>query len=475
MIRLLRFAVQVVFFVVALLFFLRVLNNEGFREIFTSLHLFPGLIRNHGESAWLWLTVAMLFLPVLAGRLYCSFLCPVGFIQDLVSDISARLKLPRRPAITSLRFPVFSLAACLVLLLADSGFVGYVDHFSHFGRLVDLFRSRFSLSGWLTVLFIISIAVLPFLWPRWFCTVLCPSGALHGLLNQVSFLRFRSKGSCGKCKKCTVNCPTQCIRNGQVDHAFCVTCFECLEGCSRGSFRLAFGPRAGREPFSHGRREFIRIGSAATAGMAFGGTLRVLALSPDVKNVHTVLPPGSLTAGHLFSRCTSCNLCMIACPTHVISPAGLENGLAGFLKPKMNYDRGFCTYECRRCLEVCPTRALHPYPLEEKKRTKMGTAEINEKLCIPFVSPKDCVACAETCPTGAVHVSRHLGVGQPHIKKELCIGCGACQFACPVIPLKAIIVRAERVQGVAAPPEQKSHHGQGHRYRHGRSASEFPF
>jgi len=51
-----------------------------------------------------------------------------------------------------------------------------------------------------------------------------------------------------------------------------------------------------------------------------------------------------------------------------------------------------------------------------------------------------CGACAEHCPTHAAHmVPFRDGLAIPQVDVSLCIGCGACQFACPASP-KAMTV-----------------------------------
>ncbi|MBM4355583.1 MAG: 4Fe-4S ferredoxin, partial [Deltaproteobacteria bacterium] len=63
--------------------------------------------------------------------------------------------------------------------------------------------------------------------------------------------------------------------------------------------------------------------------------------------------------------------------------------------------------------------------------------------CPPLAYGKGCVTCNEFCPTSpkAVKLAPIPGsdLNGPRIDTDACIGCGACEFVCP-LPLPAILV-----------------------------------
>ena len=74
------------------------------------------------------------------------------------------------------------------------------------------------------------------------------------------------------------------------------------------------------------------------------------------------------------------------------------------------------------------------------------------------VKRKACGACAEHCPTKAISMKPYGDPSErlriPEVDEEACIGCGACEHPCPVLPRKAIWVEARSPHGRAKKIEQ---------------------
>jgi ferredoxin len=165
-----------------------------------------------------------------------------------------------------------------------------------------------------------------------------------------------------------------------------------------------------------------------------------------------VLPPGAGSLAHFQNLCTACQLCVASCPDQVLRPSITRHGLAGFLQPYQDFDVSFCSYNCSNCSQICPTGAIRPLTVEQRRLVRTGTAEFLADLCVVKTHGISCGACNEHCPTQAVHmVPWENGLTIPEVAPDLCIGCGGCEFICPVRPHRAIVVNGLSIHERAKP------------------------
>jgi formate hydrogenlyase subunit 6/NADH:ubiquinone oxidoreductase subunit I len=204
------------------------------------------------------------------------------------------------------------------------------------------------------------------------------------------------------------------------------------------------------------RREFFM--SSSLAGFGIAGTLMNHKLKVEASRRNLpVSPPGSIGVHHFADRCTACHQCVSQCPSGVLRPTLLEYGVTGMMIPKMDFTRSFCNYECSLCSQICPTRALLPLDNAEKKKTQIGIAIFEKKLCVVVTDGTDCGACAEHCPTGAIEMINYKnGVLIPKVTVKFCVGCGACEHACPVRPVRSIIIKSNETHLTAELQESKA-------------------
>jgi ferredoxin len=478
-----------------------------------TIQLVPSLVALATGAALAWLVIALMTLAV--GRVYCSAICPLGILQDVIARLAAWARrrpafLPYAPPRTWLRQLVLWGTVAGVIAGWSGLVLSLVDPYSNFGRIAaDLFRPVVTLANnavahaanaigigtlyrvepsWAGIgvlhqpaLFLLLLVVLVVLRGRLYCNTLCPVGTLLGWLARVAVFRLAiDPHVCGKCGDCLHACKAQCIdlRHRTIDFSRCVACYNCLGAClDQGiGYRFAWGRKPRRDPTpavppDPQRRAFLAntvVGVAAALGgpiLAAQGRDRPIRSNPgteaaaeDNEPSRAICPPGAGSVDHFLARCTACHLCLSACPTRVLQPAFLEYGIAGLMKPRLDFTKSPCTYTCRECAAVCPDGAIVRLELAEKQLIRIGEAHLDLDRCIVKTKGTDCAACSEQCPTQAITtVPFGNNLRLPQLNRDFCIGCGGCEYACPVLPQKAITVTGYRRHGRARKPiDQKA-------------------
>ena len=446
--------------------------------------------------------IVIVILTVLFGRVYCSTLCPLGTLQDVIGFVAGR-KGKRRAfqfsePLNVLRYSI--LALTVLFLIAGSGLLlNLLDPFSSFGRIfADLFRpvvllmnnvAAVALEQWevytlprvrwavfASVSVGISLATLMLVvWlaatrGRLYCNTICPVGALLGLLAKVSFLRITiDPDACKRCNRCEDACKAGCIDSRQktVDISRCVSCYNCFAVCPKDGMRFEnrWRRRAPAAKPDRERREFLLNSGVFLLGLTGIAEEKKIIIQSKPTTIPErvtcpVSPPGSGSIAHFTAACTACHLCVSACPSRVLVPSIFEFGLDGVMQPRMNFHTGHCNYDCTICMDVCPSGAILPLAVEEKKLTQLGVAKFIKENCVVYTDNTVCGACSEHCPTKAVDMVPYPNPANkklkiPEMKPEYCIGCGGCEHACPTKPYKAIYVDGNPVHRLAKKPVVK--------------------
>ena len=331
---------------------------------------------------------------------------------------------------------------------------------------------------------LIVVGFLAFKGGRTYCNDVCPVGTTLSFLSRFAMFRpVIDHDKCKHCRACELHCKAQCIDIGKdhemIDYSRCVDCFNCLEQCKFGALEYKYAWSATKnaknvalepentvsatnnaenvaleekEPKS--RRAFMTGTALAVAAAALkgvearaqeaakktdGGFADVLPKQAP-KRVTPVTPPGSKSVKSFYQHCTACQLCEAECPNDVLRPSGRLDYL---MQPEMSFEKGFCRPECTRCAELCPTGAIQKITKEEKTQYHVGTAGVNVDLCLEATGKSPCCKCAEVCPTGAIAMVQQGETRRPAVAEEICIGCGKCEYLCPVRPISAITVNGK--------------------------------
>lgn len=495
--------------ILAVLFFLSI--TALFLDFTGTVHAWLGwMAKIQFLPAVLALNVGVILLLVLLtwvfGRIYCSVICPLGVLQDVISWISGRRKKKKfrfsySPEKKILRYGV--LVLFLIALIAGIGsVVALLAPYSSYGRIAqNLFAPLYqwgnnglaylaeradsyafyetevwmrSLPTFLIALVtLVVLAVLAWKNGRTYCNTICPVGTVLSFFSRFALFRpVMDTDKCKNCGLCARKCKAACIdlTHHTIDYSRCVDCMDCIESCKhqalqyrlykRAQDKAAPQPQEGGEPketVDQGRRSFLTATALVTATAALhaqekkvDGGLAVIEDKKAPERKTPIVPPGAWSARHFAQHCTACQLCVSVCENHVLRPS---TDLVRLMQPEMSYERGYCRPECTRCSEVCPAGAIRPITRAEKSSLQIGHAVWIKKNCIPLTDGVECGNCARHCPNGAIqmipsdaHNPESLKI--PAVNVERCIGCGACENLCPARPFSAIYVEGHKAHSI---------------------------
>ena len=184
----------------------------------------------------------------LLGRVVCGWLCPFGFVQDLVYKIPGFRKVKNLPGHRMLKnLPYIVLLFFVILLpslvvdIMGTGSPWFCEYLCPSGTLfagipLVVMNSSLRLAAGLRFLWKISVLLLVLGLAikiyRPFCKYLCPLGAVYGCFNKVALYRFNiDEGRCIQCKACQRVCGMDIKVWQNPNSAECIRCGACKAAC----------------------------------------------------------------------------------------------------------------------------------------------------------------------------------------------------------------------------------------------------
>jgi len=338
--------------------------------------------------------------------------------------------------------------------------VGSGLHFILGGLLLSFQQPYFRLGIWLGLIFVFLIA-LNFRITRFWCRALCPLGALLGIVSRWSVLGLvKNPEHCNDCNRCLLRCQGGDDPIGGVPwhQPECHLCLNCVDECPEHGLRFQFFPGQKAVGVNLQRRKVL---TGLAAGVAVVPLARSTSGFATERHERLLRPPGALDEEYFLARCIRCGECMKVCPNNALHPAFSEAGIEGLWTPVLVPRIGYCETSCVLCSQVCPTGAIWEITAKEKgwsvdvaradKPLRLGTAFYDRGRCLPWAMATECIVCEEWCPTSpkAIYLrpadlidatGNSKQVKQPYLDPSRCVGCGACEYACPVQDRPAVYV-----------------------------------
>jgi len=262
--------------------------NSPYTAIYSSLDLIQLEL---SQPEFPWIVVGTIFLiGAVVGRAFCGWVCPIGFIQDIITTLKGKLDFvsPRtQKTAKKLKYYVLFLT---MLISGSLGLALYLGVGSDYKTALDIFATgpftAISPDGtlfgtvpallrllgqnlasiitrpptiqevWaqlnkvpplLALRLLILLGFFGAAWrvPRFWCRYVCPTGALMAVFQRYSFAGIkRDPVKCTKCPHCEIKCPMQInildLPWEKFNDPECIMCMECIDACPHGSLSPKF-------------------------------------------------------------------------------------------------------------------------------------------------------------------------------------------------------------------------------------------
>ena len=185
-------------------------------------------------SSNLYILFTILTLTIILGRVFCSYLCPIGAISTFFSDLGRKLKIPKinvphklEVILTKLKYIVL---AIIIYLTWQSGELIFREADPCYALI-----SRHGEDITFVAYIVLGVIILgPMLIPSIFCRYMCPFAAVMNIFSRFRVVKIKlDKSKCVDCKKCENVCPMQIkiLKREKVKDVNCTNCGECVLAC----------------------------------------------------------------------------------------------------------------------------------------------------------------------------------------------------------------------------------------------------
>ena len=436
-------------------------------------------------SANLVAIVVLAALTFIFGRVYCSVLCPLGVMQDIIARISIWLRPRRRrrigvygwkPAHSRIRYGV--LIAFVVLLalgllnLLASSIAALIEPYSAYGRIAtglikpvyvaanNALAAHDAETGSYTFYFVTNViapaitavggstllvtGLFAVLTGRGSCNTICPVGTLLGFISKYALFRPTiDLAKCNNCVSCGRHCKAQCINTKahEIDYSRCVACMDCIGHCTQGAlkYRLAYGPGA-REIASHVQP--ARLAPKPKPAPA------PKTEAPKAENAQapTAADPSRRSFLTIVGLATGAAIATAAdAATEKVTDGGLtalkKRGLPvreTRITPPGSVSHAHLAQHCvacQLCVQACPGGVIRT-STDADTFMQPYVEYSTDSYCRP-----ECTVCSNICPAGAFHpldeaAKSSTKIGTAVVDRDICLAangqpCGNCARRCP--------------------------------------------
>ena len=189
--------------------------------------------------------IIVAFYALIAGRAYCSWVCPVNMITDLAAWVRRVTHHEKDNIINATKTRNFRYWF-LVFMLITSAVVGAAAF--EFISPIGIFTRSVAFSVgfgwvWLIAIFLLDAFILKNGW----CGHICPVGAMYSVIGTKSLIRVKHDvQKCTNCGECLIVCPENQVlspvinkKSDYIHGIECTNCGRCIEVCNDDALKFS--------------------------------------------------------------------------------------------------------------------------------------------------------------------------------------------------------------------------------------------
>ena len=216
-----------------------------------------GSLSRRGQNYSLYVLGFLLAFGIVFGRFICGFLCPFGFLQELLYKIKTKKIKIKENIDSQLRYAKYIILVVFVIVLPIFLVGDYGVSAPYFCKLIcpagtleagiPLVAGNADLQqriGWLfdwKIFVLVAVIVMSIFIYRFFCKYMCPLGAIYALFNKISFYKLDyDADKCIHCMACHKVCNMQVKVTENPNSAECIRCGDCKNVCPANAIDLGF-------------------------------------------------------------------------------------------------------------------------------------------------------------------------------------------------------------------------------------------
>ncbi len=186
-------------------------------------------IKKVHESSMVLLVVVMA-LSVFFGPVFCSWMCPLGSVQEWIKKIGKKLRIRTIKVPTRLdeylRYARYFVLIWLIYVTAKSGELIFTKIDPYY-TLFNFWTGEVVIQGGIILAIVLLLSLII---DRPWCKYACPFGALLGIFNKFRLFKIkRNEYTCVLCGECNNACPMNIAvdENTIINDHQCISCLEC--------------------------------------------------------------------------------------------------------------------------------------------------------------------------------------------------------------------------------------------------------